>query len=70
MVAQAQDYLEKLGYAPLDTQGNKVALGYMLHLLAHCMTSAILPKAVRAVATILENEGAINTADMIVVMVM
>ena len=63
---QAQDYLEKQGYAPPDTHGGKAALSYTLWLLAHCAPSTILPKALRAVAILLEHELSADTADTIV----
>src|SRR5882672_7647140 len=52
----ARDFLEKHGYVPTDTQGNKASLVYSLLLLAHCTPSSILPKGIRAVATLLELE--------------
>jgi len=35
-VEQAQEYLEKQGYAPPDAYGGKATLNYTLQLLAHC----------------------------------
>jgi len=67
---QAQDNLEKQGYAQPDTKGSKAALSYTLHLLAHCAPLAILPKAIRAVAIILECEEATNAANTILATVM
>jgi len=62
---QAQDYLEKQGYAPPDAHSGKAALSYTLQLLAHCAPSTILPKALRVITILLEHESSANTADMI-----
>jgi len=45
MVAQAREYLEKEGYAPLDVWGGRAKLSYMLLLLLNAMPLSILPKA-------------------------
>jgi len=68
--AQAREYLEKQGYTPPDEQGGKASLSYTLLLLAHCALPSILPKAIRAVAAVLEHEEANHTADTIVAAVM
>jgi len=50
-VAQAHNYLEKQGYALADTNGSRVSLSYTL-LLTHCAPPNILPRGIRAVATL------------------
>jgi len=62
---QACDYLEEQGYMPKDTQGNKTTLMHMLLLLAHCAPHGMLPRGIRAIATILENEAATKNADTV-----
>jgi len=69
-VPQSQEFLEKQGYVPLDAQGGKASLSYMLLLLVHCMPPSLLPKAISAVAAVLECEETAKTANMIVAMVM
>ena len=56
MAAQAREYLEREGYAPPDELGGRAKLSYMLLLLLHAMPPRILPKGIRAVATLLEHE--------------
>ena len=67
---QAQEYLEKQGYALADAQGNRTSLSYTLLLLAHCAPPSILPKGMRAVATLLELETADQSAKIIATSVM
>jgi len=62
---QAQNYLEKQGYAPPNIHGGKAALSYTLQLLAHCAPSTILPRVLKVVAIILEHELANDTAHTI-----
>jgi len=52
--AQAREYLEKLGYALVDVQGEKTTLSHMLLLLAHSTSTNVLQKGIRVVATLLE----------------
>ena len=47
-------------------QGKKVSLSHTLLLLAHCAPLGTLPKALRAVTTILEDEEARHTVDTII----
>ena len=68
--AQAQEYLEKQGYAPLDVQGSKAILSYTLLLLLHCAPPNILPKGIRAVTKLLESEEVGQTTDKIVAAIM
>jgi len=65
MAAQAREYLEKEGYAPLDMWGSKAKLSYTLLLLLHAVPLSILPKGIRAVATLLECEEKAHTTDII-----
>ena len=51
-------------------KGGKASLSDTLLLLAHCALPSILPKAIRAVTTILEHEEMGHTADTIVAVVM
>ena len=67
---QAWEYLKKQGYALTDTQGNHTSLSYTLLLLAHCAPPNILPKGMRAVATLLELQAAIQSAKIIAISVM
>jgi len=50
--------------------GEKASLSPTLLLLAHCAPLSTLPKAIRAVTTILEDEEARRTADTHVVAIM
>jgi len=34
-IKSAREFLEKQGYAPVDTQGNRASMAYTLLLLAH-----------------------------------
>jgi len=61
----AREFLEKQGYAPVDAQGNKASLAYMLLLLAHCAPSSILPRGIHAVTMLLELEMATHCADAV-----
>jgi len=51
---QAREFLEKEGYAPLDTRGGKAMLSHTLLLLLHAVPPNLLPKGIRAVATLME----------------
>jgi len=68
--AQAREYLEKEGYAPLDVQGGKAKLSYMLLLLLHAAPPSILPKGIRAVTTLLECEETTCTAEAVAATIM
>jgi len=65
MVAQSREYLEKEGYAKPDMWGGRAMLSYMLLLLLHTVPPSILPKGIRAVATLLECEETACTANII-----
>src|SRR5882724_188167 len=54
----------------MDARGEKVSLSHTLLLLTNCAPANVLPKAIRAVATILEWEAALGTADAAVANVM
>ena len=64
-VVQAREYLEKEGYALLDMQGGSAKLSYMLLLLLHASPPGVLPKGIRVVVMLLENEESEHTADTI-----
>jgi len=68
--AQAQEYLEKQGYATLDMQGGQAMLSYMLLLLLHCAPPNFLPKGIRAVIKLLESEEVSQTTDTIIAAIM
>ena len=70
LVEQAQNYLEKQGYAPPDVHGGKAVLSYMLRLLAHCAPLTILPRALKVLTIILDHESSNDTAHMIADMVL
>src|SRR5882724_10179927 len=70
LMVQAQEFLEKQGYAHPDVQGEKASLSHTLLLLDHCTLLSTLPKAIRAVATILEDEEARHTVDTIIAAIM
>jgi len=55
---------------PAGTQGDKASLCNTLLLLAHCTPSNILPKGIRAVATLLKHDEITKTTDTIVTTVM
>jgi len=67
---QAWEFLERQGYAPTDVQGNQALLSYTLLLLAHCVPPSILPKGIRAVATLLEQEVAAQNTELIAIAIM
>ena len=70
MATQVREYLEKQGYVLPDEQGGRTLLSYTLLLLLHAVTLSILPKGIRAVATLLEHEEASQTADTITAAIM
>src|SRR5882724_13036879 len=65
LTKQARDYLERQGYMLKDVQGNRMTLVHMLFLLSHCTPNSFLLRGICAVATILENEAAMRTADAV-----
>ena len=67
---QARDYLDKQGYALKDVQGDRAMLSHTLLLLTHHALSKILPKGIRAVATILEQETIVKMAVAVITNVM
>jgi len=68
--AQARKYLEKEGYALPDVWGGRAKLSYMLLLLLHAVPLSILPKGIRAVATLLECKETMCTAEAVTATVM
>jgi len=70
MAAQAREYLEKEGYALPDAWGGRAKLSYMLLLLLHAVPLSILPKGIRAVATLLECKETMCTAEAVTATVM
>src|SRR5882724_4891904 len=68
--AQARKYLEKEGYALPDVWGGRAKLSYMLLLLLHAAPLSILPKGIRAVATLLECEETTCTTEVVAAAIM
>jgi len=69
-MAQAHEYLEKLGYAPTDAWGEKATLSHTLLLLALSALANILQKGFQAVATILEQDATVQMANTVITNVM
>jgi len=65
-----QGILGKAWICAADAQGNKASLVYSLLLLAHCAPSSILPKGIRAVATLLELETMTQCTEAVLLHVM
>jgi len=63
--AHVREFLEKEGYALPNTRGGRAKLSYTLLLLLHAAPPSILPKGIRAVATLLEREETMRTAETI-----